>query len=265
MKMWHLIKRVQGKLEWLKKYKYPELQNLVQHYGLLFFCQPVSLSAKPALIVAPHQDDESLGCGGLIALKRQQGIPVDVVFITDGAASHRWHPQFKSGEIAPIRKQEALTALAILGVDPAHIHFLDLPDGRLKYDGSVRQAATEALTQLMCTKQPGEVYVTHRRDRSADHEVAYAVTRDAIATSGLDIDLFQYYIWLLWKTLLGREVQLQDLAGACRLPIAVVATEKRQAIEAYQSQYRSLHGGGTVLPPGFLTHFYIPYEVFFKA
>lgn len=269
MKIFRVIRqslgKVQGKLYWLKKYKCPQLQNLLHHYGLLYLlCKPMPLSPKPALIVAPHQDDESFGCGGLIALKRQQGIPVQVVFITDGAASHTWHPQFKSGEIAPIRRQEALDALNILGVDPEHIHFLDQPDGRLKYDETARQNAIAALTQLISTYQPGEVYVTHRKDRSADHEATYEITQQAIAASGLEIELFQYYIWLLWKTWLFREVKWPDLAGARRLSIAPVKAQKRQAVETYRSQYLSLYGGGTLLPPGFLYRFFLPYEVFFK-
>src|SRR6476646_4617280 len=120
--------RIQKKLHWIRKYEVPSWLCLLQYWLLSAGSKPMAMSQKSALIVAPHQDDETLGCGGLIALKREQGIPVQVVFITDGAASHTWHPRFKAGEIAPIRKQEALTALAILGVEQTQIHFLDKRD-----------------------------------------------------------------------------------------------------------------------------------------
>jgi hypothetical protein len=42
--------------------------------------QLLPISRESTMIFAPHQDDETLGCGGLIALKRQLGIPVKVVF-----------------------------------------------------------------------------------------------------------------------------------------------------------------------------------------
>ncbi len=42
--------------------------------------QLLPISTKSTMIFAPHQDDETLGCGGLIALKLQLGIPVKVVF-----------------------------------------------------------------------------------------------------------------------------------------------------------------------------------------
>src|SRR4051812_37624433 len=44
------------------------------------------------IVFAPHQDDEALGCGAVIARKRNDGGAVHVVFLTDGSASHPHHP-----------------------------------------------------------------------------------------------------------------------------------------------------------------------------
>jgi N-acetylglucosamine malate deacetylase 1 len=259
--------RLQNKLRWLQKYEFPAWLSLVQYLGLSASSRSTALTQKSALIVAPHQDDETLGCGGLIALKREQGIPVQVVFVTDGAASHAWHPKFRSGEIAPIRKQEALEALAILGVEAAQVHFLDQRDGKLKYTTEDdRQQATHQLTEIIRSFKPGEVYVTHRHDRSADHEVTYTLTKRAIARSGQTIDLLEYPIWILWKTLLFQNVKPSEWAGASRLAIHTVKDKKRQALETYRSQYLPIEGdGGTVLPHGFLRRFFLPYEVFFRS
>jgi LmbE family N-acetylglucosaminyl deacetylase len=268
MEVKHLFRRIQSKLHWIGKYELPSWICLLQYYWLLSVgSKPMMMSQKSALIVAPHQDDETLGCGGLIALKREQGISVQVVFVTDGAASHTWHPRFKAGEIAPIRKQEALTALAILGVEQTQIHFLDKRDGKLKYAPDVeRQQTIDQLAQILCDFDPGEVYVTHQQDRSADHEATYGLVKAAIAASELEVELLQYPIWLIWKTLLFREVKLSQIAGSYRLSIKAVHGKKRQAIEAYRSQYSQIEGaGGTVLPPGFLRRFFQPYEVFFKV
>ena len=69
--------------------------------------------ARPVVVLAPHPDDETLGCGGLIALKRSLGAPVRVIFMTDGAGSH-------SGVDRPAltatRKEEASAACNVLGV-----------------------------------------------------------------------------------------------------------------------------------------------------
>jgi len=227
----------------------------------------MTVSQKAALIISPHQDDETLGCGGIIALKRAQGIPVHVIFITDGSASHIWHPQFKNGEIAPIRRQEALAALQILGVGAASIHFLDNRDGKLKWlEESDLQHIREQLTDLICTYAPGEIYVTHRHDRSNDHEMTFNLVQSAIKASGVSVDLFEYAIWLLWKPRLFRDLTLQMLVGARRLPIHAVQHQKQQALNAYCSQYLPIaDGNSTVLPEGFLWRFKLPYEMFFKT
>src|SRR5690606_38092378 len=42
----------------------------------------------PLLVIAPHPDDETLGCGGVIALATCRNVRVHTVFVTDGGASH---------------------------------------------------------------------------------------------------------------------------------------------------------------------------------
>jgi LmbE family N-acetylglucosaminyl deacetylase len=273
-----LLHRVQGKLWWIYKYKLPfwriykyklpEWRALLQFYGLLYgLSQPVSLSQKPVMVVSPHEDDEVLGCGGLIALKRERSIPVQVVFITDGSASHKFHPDFRAGEIVPIRKEEARTALGILGVEPTDIHFLDKLDGKLRQMPDLdRQQTIDELTNLIRVFQPGEIYVTHRKDRHSDHEVSYDLIKAAIAQSGLEIELLQYPIWILWRPMLFRDLKLTELAGAVRLPINSVHQKKQRAIAAYRSQCQPISDSNhTILPKGFLRRFLVPYEVFFKT
>ncbi len=263
-----VIRRFQSKPQWIKKHHWPILRSRVQFLWLLYLgSQTIDLSPKSALIISPHQDDETLGCGGLIALKRQLQIPVEVLFITDGAASHIWHPQFEQGEIAPIRKQEAIEALAELGVATEQVHFLNHHDGQLKWiDPAQRELITQQLTDRLLTFQPGEIYVTHRHDRSNDHEVAYELVQAAIARSGLAIDLIEYPIWILWKPVLFKDLSPEELAGARRLSIRSVIRQKQQALGAYRSQYLPIADTtSTVLPKGFLWRFSLPYEVFFPA
>ena len=59
------------------------------------------LSSKKILVVAPHPDDESLGCGGLIAKLAASGSAFCVLFVTDGGASHRTRRRGRGGVSLP--------------------------------------------------------------------------------------------------------------------------------------------------------------------
>jgi N-acetylglucosamine malate deacetylase 1 len=257
--------RLRNKIQWIQTHHWPRFVGRVQFLGLLFgYAQPMEISNKSALIVSPHQDDETLGCGGVIALKRDRGVEVNVAFITDGAASHVWHPQYAQGEIAPVRQQEAIEALGILGVQLENIHCLGYPDGQLRWiEADRQQKIIDQLSNLIQSTQPEEIYVTHQCDRSSDHEVAYKLVEQAIATSGCPTQLIQYPIWILWKPVLGRDLNLQELSGLRRLRIGGVAAKKAQALRAYRSQYQPIADTtSTVLPSGFLWRFKLPYELF---
>jgi N-acetylglucosamine malate deacetylase 1 len=260
-----ILHRLRNKIQWIQTQHWPRFVGRVQFLGLLFgYAQPMEISNRSALIVSPHQDDETLGCGGVIALKRDRGVEVNVAFITDGAASHVWHPQYAQGEIAPVRQQESIEALGILGVQPENIHCLGYPDGQLRWiEADRQQKIIDQLSNLIQTTQPEEIYVTHQRDRSSDHEVAYELVERAIAASGCPTQLIQYPIWILWKPLLGQDLNLQELSGLRRLRIGGVAAKKAQALRAYRSQYQPIADTtSTVLPKGFLWRFGLPYELF---
>lgn len=266
------FRRAKNKIVWIYSRKIPEythnfLSMLLYLWLVHIKSQPMSLSPKSAMVIAPHQDDEVLGCGGLIASKREHNIPVQIVFVTDGGASHAWHPKFQSGELIPIRKQEALTALKILGVDSSQIHFLNKPDSKLRFlDATERQKTIDELAQILQSCQPEEVYVPHRKDRTKDHEATYELVQEAINLSGIKVDVLQYPIWILWNSLLFRNFKFDDLAGAYRLSIRSFQHQKKQALEVYRSQYLPIDEElAPILKPAFLKIFFSPYEIFFKS
>ena len=88
------------------------------------------------LVVAPHHDDEVIGCGGTIALLTTNGNPVDVVYMTAGYSGIR-NVAGKS-EATSMREQEAKQAGSILGIGQQV--FLRYPDRELEYSfQSVKQ------------------------------------------------------------------------------------------------------------------------------
>ncbi len=89
------------------------------------------------LILAPHPDDEVLGCGGIIQKAVAMGVPLRIVFFTYGDNNqwsfllYRGHPVILPGAIRQmglVRHDEALAAAALLGVPKDRLTFLGYPD-----------------------------------------------------------------------------------------------------------------------------------------
>jgi LmbE family N-acetylglucosaminyl deacetylase len=233
---------------WLRKTLLPTLSR------------PFILRNTSTLIVSPHQDDETLGCGGLIAMKRQLGAEVTVVFVTDGSQC--------TGELLPVpqqalvalRRQEALSALNVLGVPESNIHFLNFPDARLK-DLSDQQsrALQEAFFGILDQYHPTEIYLPHRHDSHPDHEATYRWMRTAVVESRTKAILYEYPVWLLWsRNRLFVNLHWNDLRGAMRLPVDTVIEQKYRAMNAYPSQLGSL-------PAGFVAHLLDGSEFYFRS
>jgi LmbE family N-acetylglucosaminyl deacetylase len=136
---------------------------------------------SPMLILSPHQDDETLGCGGLIATACAQGLAPRVAYLTDGAASHRDSPSWPATRLAAERRREAQQALAVLGVPPRDIHFLGWPDGGPIQPGTpAHEAAVEDLKAWARDRPPRSIWSTWRGEPHCDHEAA-ADLADALA------------------------------------------------------------------------------------
>ncbi len=92
------------------------------------------------LIFAPHPDDETLGCGGLIQRALARGAEVHVALITNGDASElallfgqrelSWKPKAFI-DLGQARQRESLAALGSLGLSPDRVHFLGYPNNGL--------------------------------------------------------------------------------------------------------------------------------------
>lgn len=93
------------------------------------------------MVLAPHEDDETLATGHLIAAARQQGLAVKVVFVTGGDGFSRAAKAESGGgrptaadylALAAERRKEAIAATTALGLSQADLVFLGYPDLGLK-------------------------------------------------------------------------------------------------------------------------------------
>lgn len=214
---------------------------------------------SPLTVIAPHQDDETFGCGGLIAMKRRRGADVHVIFLTDGARSHDAHEALQRDDLSVARRAEAVEATRYLGVDPAHIHFLHFPDGQLSRLGIEQSTAlVDALSRLLQQQRPRQVLLPHRRDFHKDHEATFGLAIRALQQGGLNVDLLQYSIWMPWCSPLLWRLKPGYLADGVRLKLDEAAQAMRdRAIRSYRTQL-------AVLPPGFVKRFFSSEEVYFR-
>lgn len=218
-----------------------------------------------AVVFAPHQDDETLGCGALVARKRNEGLPVHVVFITDGSASHPGHPTFAPQAITMIRAAEARGALRLLGVESNAIHFLQAPDGGLpQLDPAVKQDLVLRIARLLETIRPTEIFLPCSPDGSSEHEAAFQIVIAAVGRTCRDSEIWQYPVWSWWNPLLlARHLAV---FGLCRYQRAEdFQAIKIRALQEYRSQMEPLAPQTSPsLPPELVRVFQTDHEFFFR-
>ena len=180
------------------------------------------------LVIAPHPDDEVLGCGSLMRRVVSSGGSVIVVWMTDGGASHGALDAKRRAELVARRQAEAMEGLAALGIESATTLFLGVSDGDL--DTADAAELGQRLQRLCDAHAVDTVVVTDGGDGHADHRAAFAIGR------GLSVArLFSYPI----------SSRYDGKAYSAPPEAVVVAPEpgdnKRLALDRHRSQ--SLEGG----------------------
>lgn len=214
------------------------------------------------LILAPHPDDESLGCGGLIAACVAAGRSPLVVILTDGAGSHPNSKAFPPARLRARRAQEVRDAVGILGLREDRLVFLDQPDTAAPVDGPGFEGAVATLRALI-DEEPScsAIVAPWRYDPHCDHEAAALL--GATVASGAGVKHVAYPVWG-W-TLMADAVIPKAFVDGFRLDISRFLVAKTAAIQTHQSQYGALitdDPEGFRLPDGLLSVFELPFETF---
>jgi LmbE family N-acetylglucosaminyl deacetylase len=176
--------------------------------------------SQVVLVVAPHPDDESIGCGGTICLHGERGERVHVVFLTSGERGI-------DGSIETarrIREAEAAAALAVLGV--GRMDFLRLPDlGVVANLG----AGAGRLAEVLAANPPGLIYLPHPEDQHPDHEAALPLVCAALrlALPNEQPEVRAYEVW----TPMTRYDWPEDISRQM--------SRKLRAVRCYRSQLRT--------------------------
>lgn len=121
---------------------------------------------KKVLIIAPHCDDEILGCGATMARFQKEGVPTYVAIVTNG---HIGAPELFKKEGTERVRAEARQAHQFLGVEKTY--FLDFPAPRLDSISSYKLSIE--IEKVIREHQITDLYLPHRGDIHKDHRITY--------------------------------------------------------------------------------------------
>lgn len=125
------------------------------------------MRCKKVLVIAPHMDDEALGCGGVISKHKDIGDKVWVIFVAHRIYKHRFNE-----EKDKIERRYALKAKSLLKYDEAF--FLNLNDERLD---SCIQDIILPLERYIEAIKPETVYLPFKGDNNQDHRAVFEASR----------------------------------------------------------------------------------------
>ncbi len=219
------------------------------------------------MVIAPHPDDESLGCGGTIALLRKAGLPVCVVFVSDGTLSHPNSKKYPAEKLRLLRESEALNALKILNVDAADASFMRIKDRSVPNAAKPGFAdAVNRMQQIFDHFKPDTILVTWAKDPHPDHQASWQIVNKTIANFNPKPRILQYLIWI-WELGEQADLVINQYTKLYAVKTASVLQQKKQAIAAHISQVSRLIDDdpeGFILSPQILAHFDYADELFIE-
>jgi N-acetylglucosamine malate deacetylase 1 len=174
------------------------------------------------LVIAPHPDDETLGCGGTLIRHVQRGDRVSAIFLTSGELGLKQMPR---DEAWRVREHEAQDAAQVLGL--AEVHFLRCPDWFLS--DHIENTAS-LLRPLLALVQPALIYVPHVLEWHPDHKAALHVLTMALNPPYTPSPSIRTYeVW----TPMPEFDHVEDITGSME--------QKLRAVRCYASQLTELH------------------------
>lgn len=164
-----------------------------------------------ACFIGPHPDDIEIGAGGTIK-KLSSSWEINIIIVT----THR------NKAVATNRKNEAIEAAKVLGVNREHVHFLDMPDGDLS-NISV-DIIKNILFILIKEIDPHLVFGPAKSDKNEDHIQVYKAINEAARTRGI----LHYYI--------PHHIATEHITARVGICIEQYLTAKRDAYFSHQTE-----------------------------
>lgn len=178
------------------------MKNLIRYIRLfvlhLFYrCRPSLPIIDNTVIIAPHPDDEVIGCAGLIQALVERNTPPHVIILTGGEGSHRGCCDISADEIIEARHQLTIKAAKTLGLPLSNIHCLEYPDGGI----DIAHTETEKLKILLEELSPKAIFLPHNGEGWNDHTRVLRIVKELMRYHVVNI--YEYCVWMwyynVWK------------------------------------------------------------------
>jgi len=191
------------------------------------------------LVLAPHPDDETIGCAGIIQQAMKAGAQVRVVYLTNGDHNefafivYKKRIPFRKSEflyLGEVRRKEAIKAMQLLGLPPGQLIFLGYPDfGTFsifaKHWGQALpfknlltrvtavpykenfsfgapykgESILADLEKIIARYRPDKIFVSHPADVNADHKALYLFLEVTLSDLEKGMPRPQVYSYLIHR------------------------------------------------------------------
>jgi len=178
------------------------------------------LQGRRILVLAPHVDDEVIGCGGYLGDLAKRGNEIQCIYMTDGAASD--HPTLGRKEIARAREREGRQVASFFGFSPPL--FLGEEDGLL----AVEPPVVRRLQPLIQGFAPEILFLPCFLDGHRDHVATVGLGLQALARAGYPGD-FPLYLYAV-------NSPLTHHTANCYFALREQWPQKKQALGIFASQ-----------------------------
>lgn len=232
----------------------------------LRFADEVFSKGDRAVVVAPHPDDETLGCGGAIALLQQRAIPVHILVMSDGTQSHPHSKRYPAAKLRALREAETYAAVQTLGLSPSAITFFRWSDTAVPHPGNPDfAAAVDKCRHSLLRHSPTLLFVPWQHDQHCDHRATWKIVQHCLSSWSQPPKQIVYSIW--GSPSAGLPALPAGETG-WRLDIRSVASLKHQAAMAHRSQTTNLIADdptGFQLTPTMINNLIQPWETYLEV
>jgi LmbE family N-acetylglucosaminyl deacetylase len=172
---------------------------------------------KSMLVVAPHQDDEIIGCGGAMLLQLSKGNAVNVVFVQDGGDEYKEDGYARREDLTLVREEEARQVAQKMGIpQPQFLRYANLGGS------NITKVAKDLQSEIIRTKSD-VIFAPFFLDYNIDHQLVNFALSEALATLKQKPKIYGYEVW-----------------GLCIpnviINIDLVMEKKRELLSLYKSQ-----------------------------